>query len=257
MIGLEQIITLIKQNGKYYLYLQMKQNAFRAVNVGSFTCANCDVEAKPEERLQKAVEWLTSFVEQFPAGTIFYLTMKSSPQANQSGVFGPIEFIGKKTETNTSEAINGMSALNMSPDTLRQQGYLTQGEVNAMLAEERMKHQAELHKRDMADMQKEFSEKLDFAVNSANKWSPENLTQLSANVAGLLGAITGKPVALAGVPESEPKKEKEPIDISLESLNDYLKENYNLVEIEQFKQALKQKNNERQKEQRIKPGKKE
>lgn len=244
MLDLEQIVEILRENKKPYLYLRIKRDAYSVpYNAGTFECANCTTEDTVEGRMNKAIEWLTGIVNKFPSNTMFSVVAKSSIKASGTGIIGPLAFTNVKAGEETPQQNN---AIGLSPEMLRQQGYLTHGEVQAMLMEERIKHKDELHRRDMDDMKKEFAEKIEHTISTASKWSPEHLTTLSQNVASLLGLVTGKQPGIAGVPETEKSKEVEPIDMSLSDLSNYLKNNYSLSQIENFKQQLKNQNNERQ-----------
>lgn len=225
----EQIIELLRLNKKPYLSLKRKEG-LSVINAGAYRCENVGKDASIDEKIESSVKWLSDYVALFPKSTIFYLYMKSSENANQSGILGPFQFMLEPESAEEKENnLNGIPA-----------GYVPEAELKYRLFEKEMQFERELHKRELEDLKKEFTEKLDFTINQAKAFSPEGIRSIVKEFQPIVAIWKGKePPALSGTPEEE---QDEPInDIKVASVNEFSRILYNefsLKDIEKLKQLI-------------------
>lgn len=241
MNTLEQIIELIRLNKKPYLVLKRK-DGLNVVNAGMYRCENCGKDDSTDTKIENAIRWLGDYLSLFPKGTVFYLYMKSSENANQSGVLGPFDFL-LKPDKNETENINDLGGVPQF-EQLKQLGYVPESEVKAKLLEQELKFERELARKQIEDLKKEFNEKLDFIQSTASEWSPQNIRGLAKEIGLTFKMINGKDVpqtALAGQWSEESKQEKKP-DLKAAAVNELAElmyKNASLKDIEKLKLLIK------------------
>ncbi|MCF6365281.1 MAG: hypothetical protein L3J35_03670 [Bacteroidales bacterium] len=241
MNTLEQIIEIIKLNKKPYISLKRK-DGLSTVSVGYYKCDNCDKDDNIETKLDKAIKWFTDYVKLFPQGTVFYIYLKSSENANQSGIIGAFEFMNGEPEKN-EENINGLGGI-PGYDNLKQLGYIPEAEVKAKLLEKEIEFQRELNKREIEDLKKDFTEKLELIQQTAASWSPERISGLAKEIGLAFRMISGKEVAettLAGADDKEKEKQTPADNLKVASINELaeiLYENASLKDIENIKKII-------------------
>jgi len=241
MNTLEQIIELIRLNKKPYLILKRK-DGLNVVNAGVYRCDNCGKEDSPEAKVESAVKWLGDYIALFPKGTVFYLYMKASENANQSGILGAFEFM-IKPDGKEDETINGIGGMTPGYEQLKQLGYVPEAEVKARLLEKELEFERTLHKRDLEDVRKEFNEKLEFTLQQSKTFSPETIRGIIKEFTPIVGILKGKEIpALSGIEETEQENGEEPKnDVKAASVNELariLYEKASLKDIENLKQVI-------------------
>lgn len=236
MQTLDQIVEIIQESKRPYLYLQIQKTAFHATNAGAYECENCTDDQPLEEKSRLAAQWLQDYVKRFPAGTVFLITMKTAIRANGNGITGPLEF---KTEGNEEK----QSELNVTPtrEYLQSLGYIPAAEMQAAILQKEIQYQREMQRRDFEDLKAEFESRLEDQRQTAINWSPESLNKLAANIAGLFGVITGKQGTLQGTPTEPAETERpkpDPKALAVNSFAELMYKNMSLKEIEQVKKVI-------------------
>jgi hypothetical protein len=252
MNTLEQIIEIIKVNKKPYLYLRMKRDTFNEVHVGAYECADCLPDDTLEAKTEKALSWLMSYLKSFPEDMVFSIIIKTSEKANGSGVLGPIYFMvanNNKVQP-VQEQLSGLGAVPMIMQ-MKQLGYLSEGEVNSMILRKELEFRDERERMEREKLEAKFNDQLEAHKIAATRWSPKSMKELAANIAGIIGMVTGKPLpsGLLGAEKEEPVDDTKKLAIN--SFAEELTE-LSIPEIEALKNiiiAKKQKVREEQAEQ--------
>ncbi|MCF6183827.1 MAG: hypothetical protein L3J56_04215 [Bacteroidales bacterium] len=243
MNTLEQIIELIRLNKKPYLVLKRK-DGLNVINAGMYRCENCGKDDNIDAKIESAIRWLGDYISLFPNGTVFYIYLKSSENANQSGIIGPFDFMNGKPEK--QEEINGLNGLGGVPnyEHFKQLGYVPEAEVKAQLLEKEIEYQRELNKRDLENLKNDFSEKLELMQQTAASWSPERISGLAKEIGLAFRMISGKEVPETALAGNEQKQEAEqnPADnlkiASINELAEILYEKASLKDIENIKKII-------------------
>lgn len=212
MYALYQIVDLIRENKKPFLYINVKQSIYDVpVFAGSYEIESTEPK---EEQTENAISWLTRFVTKHPKKAIFFITMKTAPKANQSGVAGPFQFsLSEDFEEKENAGLNGI------PQNSAPLGYIPESEARARQLETELKfvkeieeikhrHEVERLQNDIDAMKNEFNEKLE----NQSRFDAKELAGYIPQVLNGLAQIFGKGTpTLAGTPQAQPVSETDSI----------------------------------------------
>jgi hypothetical protein len=225
MMNLNQIAELVRINQKPFLHLKIK-DGLNIRNAGKYSCEDCNTGDKTEARIEKALNWLSKYVEMFPAGTVFYITMKSSENANQGGVVGDFEFSAKgKAGGSENENISGLGNVPA--------GYVHESEVKAKLLEQSLMFEREKFANQIEGLKEDFKERIDLAIQTKQEYTPETLKGLADSIAVLFGKTPATNENLAGTDNEPTLKE-----LAAQKLAAEFASKYTLEQIQAFSDKL-------------------
>ena len=231
--SVDNIIYFIRQNKKPYLKL-MQKSGYEWAYIGIYQCELSGESAPEEERIEKAVIWLTEYLEHFPSNANFRIEMKSSKNGNKGDILN-FEFSKQpETASEPEKQFAGLGAVT-EPDRIKQLGYVHQSEMEAALLRKEKEFEKELDKRERDDMRKEFDYKLETAISAANTWSPDKITQLAGIVSSFIKKGTPA-AALSGADEPEEKNDLKAA--AVQSFAEVLYKEMDLASIERLKQTV-------------------
>ncbi len=220
MLTFENLLIILRNNCYPYLELYQKQYSFDSgVFVGRFHCETCGKDEPPEQKTEKAIEWLKQQVKLFPDDVTFSIEAKTSPRANQQGVVGPFFF--KKEVTEKKQNISGLNGLN--PYEFKKMGYVTEADVQVKQLEAEIERLKQLHEFEKMTMQQNFQFEADKIQNGLQRWTPQDVSNITNEALRGLALLFGKPVETAGL--GSPESEVDSVTLALKnSLNDKLKD---------------------------------
>ena len=191
---LEQVIEIIKQNGKPYLQLDLLAGLYDRRRVGTFDCQNCLENENEQSKVKKAIDWLVSMTGHFDDDARFALTIKPNPKAGKDSWIGPIEFYktDKKEQKSTLAGLGGID-----PATIQQLGYVPAAQIE----NERLRFELRLKDKEIEDLKQRCEDEKELIRHEALNWTPERWGQTIEKATALLGVVTGKlpPQQLQGI----------------------------------------------------------
>ena len=257
LLTLEQVVKALKSLKKPYLILKRK-SGFDEDDIGLFDPKAVGIKEKTiEEQTEKSIQWLQSYIKNFP-GRLFVLYAKTSYNTVKDGEFGPFlfsqEYDGtEQPEQNGSSDINGLSGMNH--ESIQNLGYVPKGQLEAEIAKKELEFQRERQNFEIEKLRAEMAAKFEMA----SQWSPDHINQIGVTLAGIVGQFTGKaPVTpLAGTrTEKQPQNNANVDNEKLKAVNSLAEELYknnDFVFIEKMRQIARNANSPEHKETENKP----
>ena len=216
----DYIINHIKST-KYPLWtLSVIQN-YKRIALMNYVGDDFGEEESSDGKIDKSISRLLAVLSDFPSDAVLAIELKSSRNANQSGIVGPIEFVNKNreeiAETPKEEHQNPFFGFAAPPPGFVSEAYLngkleairaeTQQQINSLIFKQKEKDFEERKKRELKEIDelrkelKDEKKKYDSNIGAAS----EALVFAGKKILGELfpgfGAMQGSQPALEGAPE--------------------------------------------------------
>jgi len=213
-LNIKNIIEFIRQNKLTYITLKLMSDYNNSANIGRWNCDSCSLNASYDEKIEKTIDWLESYVGMFPPKAIFLFIGKPTAKSNQDTVIGPIKFTFSTSEhlydDNLGSFQQQQQPINIQSE-VQQLGYVPHQQVEAALLKKELEHQKELNNLTLEQIKKDFKASNEAILQQANVWNPERMTQLAQELGMLFGVVTGKinPEILAGIPNKQTETQQQ------------------------------------------------
>lgn len=183
MNNLTNIIQIIRENETPYIQLWTK-DVMRNSLAGKYDCKNCSAE---DDKVEKAIEWLISYTQYFPANTVFVLQASKTSTSNGTGIIGPFVF----TATSDS-SVSGLGTI-QNPNALNSD-YIHKSEIAKAVAELQLNFERQLMESKLERLQEQYEAAIENIQAAASNWSPQAIQGLVGQLAAGYSLLSGKPL---------------------------------------------------------------